>query len=364
MVQITLKKGGKKIKRISKSLLIVCAIAFAAVAQEPTYVELPGDDPDCTKRYFPAREGKTCASGDYDHFTIRRITDFGERPVWSPDGKRIAFPEKEFGEIYELDLESGKKTCLTCDFEHPGFLRVHYLKDGDYLLLGPKRRLTDLYDRIVKTGFWYMPADRSTGPRWIGEEHFEGVAVSRESRKIAYTKTYLDTPFHLLSALYVAEVSDEGDIINRKAVHFSLAVIEAQDFLPGDKGVTMGRYFPSWEAFGYIFDTGELINYTKNPAKEEPEGIFPDGEFTLLECNRHDMEGLIDIYMLRLDGTGKDARRLTHFSDTPNVKASNPTVSPEGCRIAVGQARETGDPNRVTGTGEGIFLIEFYECGE
>jgi len=360
-------------KRIATSLLIVCAIAFVAVAEEPTYVDLPGDDPNCAEKFFPAREGGTCASADWSNFTIRQLTDFGERPVFSPDGKRIAFAEGEFGDIYEIDLATEETTCITCEFEYHEFLRVHYLKDGDYLLLGPKRRTkslldplvtTNLYDRIVKTGFWYMPADRSSGPRWIGEEHFEGVAVSRESRKIAYTKTYLDTPFHFFSALYVAEVSDEGNIINKKAVYHSAALLEAQDFLPGDKGMTMARYFPTWEAFGYIFDTGELINYTKNPAKEEPETLFPDGEFMLLECDRHDPDGLFDLYMLSLDGTGKDARRITHFNDVPGQKANNPTISPEGCRIAVTKTQDALDANTITGQGLGIFLIEYYECGQ
>jgi len=358
-------------KKMLTILLIISALALASATKPPTYVELPGDDPNCAQKYFPAREGGTCASADWNNFTIRQLTDFGERPVWSPDGKRIAFAEKEFGDIYEIDLATEKITCLTCDFEYHEFLRVHYLKNGDYLLLGPKRRTkslldpivtTNLYDRIVKTGFWYMPADRSSAPRWIGEEHFEGVAVSRESGKIAYTKTYVDTPFHFLSVLYVAEVSDEGNIINKKAVYYSAALLEAQDFLPGDKGMTMARYFPSMEAFGYIFDTGELINYTKNPAQEEPESLFPDGEFMLLECNRHDPDGLIDIYMLSLDGTGKDARRITHFSDVPGQKANQPTVSPEGCRIAVTKTRGAIDANTITGLGLGIFLIEFYEC--
>jgi hypothetical protein len=351
-------------------LFISCSLKTTG---NKNYIDLGDSQTECETKVFPAQQGRSCPSGEFDHFTIRQITDFGERPVWSPDGKKLAFVEKEFGDIYEIDLETNETTCLTCDFEHPGFLRVHYLKDGDYLLLGPERRTkslfdpivtTDLYDRIFKTGFWYMPADRSSVPRWIGEEHFEGVAVSRESGKIAYTKTYLDTPFHFLSVLYVAEVSDEGNIINKKAVYYSAALLEAQDFLPGDKGMTMARYFPTWEAFGYIFDTGKLINYTKNPAQEEPEALFPDGEFMLLECNRHDPDSLFDLYMLRLDGTGKDARRLTHFSDIPGQKANNPAISPEGCRIAVTKTKDEINLNTITGFGLGIFMIEFYECRE
>jgi 4-hydroxy-4-methyl-2-oxoglutarate aldolase len=34
------------------------------------------------------------------------LTDFGERPVWSPDGKKIAFIGKEFGDAY-VDIEEG-----------------------------------------------------------------------------------------------------------------------------------------------------------------------------------------------------------------------------------------------------------------
>ena len=35
---------------------------------------------------------------------MTRLTHFGERASWSPDGKRIAFMEKSFGDAYEVDL--------------------------------------------------------------------------------------------------------------------------------------------------------------------------------------------------------------------------------------------------------------------
>ena len=35
-----------------------------------------------------------------------KLTDFGERPYWSPDGKRIAFVESNYGDICEIDMET------------------------------------------------------------------------------------------------------------------------------------------------------------------------------------------------------------------------------------------------------------------
>ncbi len=331
-----------------------------------TYKDLPGDAPSCERRIFPYSEGRACPSGEFVNFAIRKLTEFGERPVWAPDGKKIAFVEHEFGEVYELDLSEGAgPRCITCGFEHQGFLRAHYMKDGDYLLLGPERHNNDLLDRIFDTGFYWMPADRSRGPRWIGEEHFEGVAVSRESRKIAYSKTWIETPFMIPSRMYVAELTRDGRIVNKRVVYRSMNVIEAQDFLPGDKGLVFSRYTPTYEVYGVDLHTGKATNYSKSRASEEPEGVFPDGGFTLMESDRHSGESGdfdIDIYMLRLDGTGEDVRRLTHFNDVPGEKATNPVVSPEGCRIVFMKAVDTGDASRLTGTGAGIYMLEFYQC--
>src|SRR5262245_58268885 len=74
---------------------------------------------------------------------IGQLTAFGERAVWSSDGKRIAFMEKSFGDAFEIDLSTRLVRLLTGHFRHEGFLRAHYLPNGDYFLIGA-RRFTDV----------------------------------------------------------------------------------------------------------------------------------------------------------------------------------------------------------------------------
>ena len=170
----------------------------------------------------------------------------------------------------------------------------------------------------------------------------------------------------LPSRIYVAELTSDGEIKNRRVVYRSLQLIEAQDFLPGDRGLTFARYTPNYDVMSIDFKSGKVTTQSRSPASEEPEGIFPDGTYTLMESDRHlglrgEMD--LDIYMLRLDGTGQDVRRLTHFTDTPGEKANNPVVSPDGCRIAFMKARESDARFKAQGEGAGIYLLEFYQCG-
>src|SRR5215475_1811928 len=37
---------------------------------------------------------------------VTQLTGFGERASWAPDGKRIAFMSKSFGDAFEIDLET------------------------------------------------------------------------------------------------------------------------------------------------------------------------------------------------------------------------------------------------------------------
>ena len=63
----------------------------------------------------------------------------------------------------------------------------------------------------------------------------------------------------------------------------------------------------------------------------------------------------IDIWKLRLDGRGKDFKRLTNFNDYEGYKASNPVVSTDGRFMAF----QVAHPADEAGVGYGILLYHF-----
>jgi len=66
-------------------------------------------------------------------FHIERILDHGERPDWSPDGRKLVFTQSEARDTaaYEIDLATRKVRCLTCKFGKLGLVtRIYYLPDG------------------------------------------------------------------------------------------------------------------------------------------------------------------------------------------------------------------------------------------
>ena len=114
---------------------------------------------------------------------------------------------------------------------------------------------------------------------------------------------------------------------------------------------------------GLDLGSGHVTNFSKAPGTyNEVEGIFPDGLSAAVEADRQ-VDGLggargsgnIDIWKLKLDGTGKDFVRLTHFNDFEGGKASNPVVSTDGRFVAFQTAKNT-DP---AGVGYGILLYWF-----
>ncbi len=113
------------------------------------------------------------------------------------------------------------------------------------------------------------------------------------------------------------------------------------------------------EVFGLNIETGKVTNYSNAPNQyDEPEGIFPDGKYTTVECDRHNPKGpqYDDIYKLALDGSGK-IERLTFFADYPGYKASNPVISDDGKYMAF-QYAKAGD---WAGIGRGILIFDLLE---
>ena len=299
---------------------------------------------------------------------IVRLTHFGERASWSPDGNRIAFMEKSFGDAYEVDAATRVIRLLT-HYAHPGFLRVQFLPNGDYFLIGARSFADISTTRSRDQEMWILKGDAKPGDHAIplGHRISEGVAISRTSAKIAWSNTHGQYPDELAqgeSVIYTADVIVEGstprianktEVIRAKGPECTL---EAQDFRRQDRELIYTCYrSPYADVLGIDLQTKKVTVYRKLAGEyNEVEGIFPDGEYTLVESSRDQREqnsNYIDIWKLKLEADSKDFTRLTRWGEYPGFKASNPVVSPDGRRIAFQSARSK-DP---AGVGYGIFVM-------
>lgn len=296
---------------------------------------------------------------------IARATHFGQRADWSHDGKRILFLEKTFGDAYELELETKTIRPMTHHYYHEGYTRALYLSNGDILLSGARQfdAQNAKASRNEKNAeLWVLKKDLSGRPTPLGEHCKEGPAVSRSRMRIAWA---LRDSIYMADIVYedgVPKLSAKKEILNKKDLPFECG-LETQNFrAPDEKELIFSAYgYGKTEVAGLDIETGKVVIYSLAPDQyDEPEGIFPDGKHTLVECDKHNRKGVqyIDIYKLALDESGK-SERLTFFSDYPGYKASNPVVSDDGRYMAFQYAKR-GDPAGV-GRGLLIFDLGMYE---
>ena len=291
---------------------------------------------------------------------IKRVTHFGQRADWSHDGKRILFIEKTFGDVYEVELETNIIRPMTHRYFHEGYTRALYLANGDILLSGARQ--FDAKDpwpsRSEKNAeLWVLKKDLSGPPTPLGEKCSEGPAVSRKRMHIAWTQGGAFYSGDIVYENGKPRLANKKKILDKRDLPFETG-LETQNFRPPDeKELIFSAYgYQGTEVAGLNIETGKAVNYSKAPNQyDEPEGIFPDGKHTLVECDKHKTKGTqyIDIYKLALDGSGKTTR-LTFFADYRGYKASNPVVSDDGRYMAF-QAAKRGDP---AGVGRGILIFD------
>ena len=299
---------------------------------------------------------------------IQQVTHFGQRADFSHDGKRILFLEKTFGDVYEVELDTKIIRPMTHRYYHEGYTRALYLANDDILLSGARK--FDANDPWASRSennaeLWVLKKDLSGPPVPLGEKCSEGPAVSRRHMRIAWTQS---------GAFYMADIVYENGkpglanrkkILDRRDLPFETG-LETQNFRPPDeKELIFSAYgYQGTEVMGLDIETGKVVNYSQAPNQyDEPEGIFPDGKYTLVECDKHNRKGTqyIDIYKLALDGSAR-TERVTLFSNYAGYKASNPVVSDDGRYMAF-QFAKRGD---MAGVGRGILIfdLESYEKAE
>jgi len=295
---------------------------------------------------------------------IKQVTHFGQRADFSHDGKRILFLERTFGDVYEVELETGIIRPMTHRYFHEGYTRALYLANGDILLSGARQ--FDANDPWVSRSeknaeLWVLKKDLSGPPVALGEKCSEGPAVSRRSMRIAWTQ---GGAFYMADIAYKdskPRLTNRKKILDKRDLPFETG-LETQNFRPPDeKELIFSAYgYQGTEVMGLDIETGNVVNYSQAPDQyDEPEGIFPDGKYTLVECDKHNRKGTqyIDIYKLALDGSAR-IERVTLFSNYAGYKASNPVVSDDGRYMAF-QVAKRGD---MAGVGRGILIFDFEGC--
>ena len=302
---------------------------------------------------------------------IRRLNFFGERPDWSPDGKKILFVARSFGDVYEMDVATGTILPLTHHYYHGGYLRALYLSNGDILLLGPKSFPSDNWQegRFKLTELWVLSKKLDGPPVRLGEFIWEGPAVSRTQLRIAWAQHHGNYPTQRRYwQVWIADIdysTGKPQIINQRVVldnsagEVKGAVLEPQNFRPGNEDeLTIQSSNDGTEVMKLDLKTGELINLSKSPGSyDEPEGIFPDGQYTLVESSRHSTNkrpgSNIDLYKLKLDNSST-WERITYFNVNGKFKATNAVISDDGKFMAfmVALCEETA------GIGHGIYIMD------
>lgn len=312
------------------------------------------------------------------------LSAFGERPSFSPDGKRIAFIGKSYGDAFEIELSTGRVRNLTGQFPHQGFLRVQYLPSGDYLLTGPRRHAGP--NSRIAAEMWLLDRRLRAGLQPLGERLFEGIAVSRRSNLIAWSafepqpvlkpgQGWMEVIGSSKMKHYAAnitmqngapQISDKREIMTAPPPHCQ-GFAETQDFRDQDRelifycGEGQSQGIATVNTLGYRLDTGAYITYRRRPGEyNEAEGIAPDGSWDAVECAKPTSPGLppLDICKLEMKPDGALTPLVVATQPGSMRSISNPVVSPDGKWLAFQMSeRGTGE----IGEGMGIYRVRIAD---
>jgi hypothetical protein len=325
---------------------------------------------------FAAQQISAESPADHLPAHIRHITNFGERADWSLDGKRILFLSKTFGDALELDVATGSIRNLTQHYPHYGYTRALYLSNGDILLSGPEAYDLKNVGQARRNCFLsILSRNGQKPPVALGVRCNEGPAVSRQRLHFAWTEwvdpkagegNLATSTMNEADVVYtdgVPALANQRLIIDGRDLPFR-CTMETQNYRrPDEKEIIFSAYTEGGrkcDVAGISLETKKVTNYTNTPdIYDEPEGMFPDGQSTLVECDSQNKlgPGNIDLWRLALDGSGKYTR-LTYFSDYMGYKASNGVVSDDGRFIAF----QMGKAGEAAGIGHGIFVYDFEKA--
>jgi len=303
--------------------------------------------------------------------SVRRVTDFGFNPAWSPDGREILVAtegienpqiRRHASEIFRIDLATGKRRLV-----HPGDavqpawsphgLRIAYwglspsgqrvirtvpASGGEAVQVTAGRSVDwnpvwspdgrSLYfasDRSGITNLWRLPIDERSG-RVLGEPEpvtTSGQAsmllsLSRDGRHIAYTGDETRTVLEKLT-FGAATGTTTGPAVT---------IAETSDLIATFDASRDGRWLvyqtsvPQEDLFVIHPDGTGLRRLTQDAFKDRQPRWSPDGTRIAFYSNRG---GTYEIWTLRADGS-----QLERAMVLPGRQAFHPIWSPDGRQLA------------------------------
>lgn len=337
-------------------------------------------------------------------FHQERLLDWGNRPNWSPDGRRIAFTKDDLVDspAYEIDLRTKKVRCLTCKFGDTQFVtRIFYLPDNSFLIEaapGMKGGSGGAADAGRTQLFWM--SKKLARPVSLNSGAMGDIAIARSpnadgSVDIAWsrpTATGLElTKARLVNDGRTARLADQQALYTyRPGQPGPASFPEAYDFIDGGRSVmfwTTEVATLDSEMYKVDIATKAVSKVYATPSHNETH-VFPDERYGLEEANIHsDPDGPyrgisahikpgveqilrfagksnaaeiaaansgkgFDIFVITMDG--KSRRALTNVSRS-GAQAHQSTVSPDGRRIAFA----IKDPAGKSGHSAGLYIGTF-----
>jgi len=164
-----------------KNFILTCVIFLVAgslFAIEPHFIQSPAISPDGNTVCFTYLSDLWLVpfeGGEAKRLTVSKGTD--SNPVFSPDGKRIAFNSNRdgFTGIYLIPSEGGKAECISKE----GITVIDWFKNG-------KKLLGAGYQLPNRTNFMEVPLD-GTHPKLITEIGSTLAKLSPDNKKIVFS---------------------------------------------------------------------------------------------------------------------------------------------------------------------------------
>jgi Tol biopolymer transport system component/tRNA A-37 threonylcarbamoyl transferase component Bud32 len=368
-------------------------------ADSPDDDETPAFSPDGSQIAFRSeRQGGGIFVMGATGESVKRLTDFGYNPSWSPDGRRIAVSTTQFayptdrsglGELWAVDLASGAKRPIWQggDAAQPSWSphgqRIAFwglrgqsgrrdlwtvAADGSGARTGAAAVTDDsaldfspawspdgrfLYfasDRGGTMNLWRIPIDEGSG-RVLGEAEsittpsgWSGWAsLSRDGKALVYASVEFRS-----TLLRVGFDPDSGETTgSAAAVMRSTLPIRDHAVSPDGKRVaftTAGRE----DLFVVGTDGSSFRRMTDDAFRDRGPAWSPDGQRLVFYSDR---SGGYQLWSIRPDGSGM--RQLSHLEGAANF----PVWAPDGSRIATVDLR--GQAWRILDSERGSVVREF-----